>query len=136
MKLFNFVRVLGIVIIMLCSNSTIYSQCETFKDNPNKAELEDYYVVYREFLKNDKYEEAFKYWEKVHEKAPAVDGKRNRIFTDGIFLYIDKFKKKRDENEKQEIVNKIYALIEQNKICYPEIEIEPLPKEVLKYKNN
>lgn len=96
------------------------SQCKKFSDHPNSNEAETAHVLYRDFLKQKDYTEAFKYWKKAYEMAPAADGKRDYHFIDGVKLYENFLLTETDEAKKTEYVNKVLAFYDEAAGCYPE----------------
>ena len=96
------------------------SPCKKFSDNKNKSDLEDTYVIYRDFLKLKKYDESFDMWKKVYDKAPAADGRRWTVYSDGIKYYQHFLRKETNPEKKQEFINNILRLYEEIGECYPE----------------
>ncbi len=96
------------------------SPCPKFTDVPNKDEVETNYVLYRDFLKANKWQEAFDLWQKVYAVAPAADGKRNTVYADGIRFYEYFMSQTQDAAKKNEYVDKIFAIYDQIEICYKE----------------
>ncbi len=92
--------------------------CNTFEDAPNPDFALENFVLYRDFKKSEEYNTAFDYWQKVYKDAPAADGKRATVFTDGVFFY-ETFMAK-EPNKKDEYLNKIFALYDKMEECYPE----------------
>jgi len=58
--------------------------CATFDQSENPQEALRSFVLYRDFLKDTDWTQAYGYWLKVYELAPAADGKRNTVLADGI----------------------------------------------------
>ena len=92
--------------------------CNTFEDAPNPDLALENFVLYRDFKKAKDYTIAFDYWQKVYKDAPAADGKRATVFTDGVFFY-EHFMSKEPE-KKDEYLAKIFALYDKMEECYPE----------------
>ncbi|MEL6805727.1 MAG: hypothetical protein AAFO91_18300, partial [Bacteroidota bacterium] len=65
----------------------VNNRCATFEDAPNPDYAADEYFLYRQAIKREDYEQAFKKWRNVYGMSPAADGQRNTVFTDGIFFY-------------------------------------------------
>jgi hypothetical protein len=63
------------------------SPCPKFSDAPSPDDAETNYVLYRDFLRAKDYDKAHAYWRKVYAVAPAADGQRNTVFSDGILFY-------------------------------------------------
>lgn len=96
-----------------------FSQCETWMNKPNKEQLEEAHVLYRDFLKVKDYENAFAQWKIAYEGAPAADGQRSSHYVDGRTLYLEKFKNETDEAKKKEYYNMIIKLFDEHAECYP-----------------
>lgn len=92
------------------------SPCPNFTDAPNQDDAETNYVLYRDFLKAQEYEKAMGYWRKVYAVAPAADGQRNTVFSDGIFFYEHFLSKTND----QAYVDSIFQLYDEIDKCYPQ----------------
>lgn len=92
--------------------------CATFADAPNPDLALENFVLYRDFLKSEDWDQAFNYWMKVYNEAPAADGKRSAVFTDGVKLY-EHFMQQ-DTSKRQEYIEKIFNLYDQMDKCYPQ----------------
>lgn len=92
--------------------------CNTFEDAPNPDLTLENFVLYRDFKKAEDYTIAFDYWQKVYKDAPAADGKRATVFTDGVFFY-EHFMYK-EPAKKDEYFAKIFELYDKMEECYPE----------------
>ncbi|MEM1214377.1 MAG: hypothetical protein AAGJ82_01735, partial [Bacteroidota bacterium] len=92
------------------------SPCPKFTDAPNEEDAVTNYVLYRDFLKVQDYEQSYDYWRKVYAVAPAADGQRNTIFSDGIFFYEYFYRQTQDEA----YVDSIFMLYDEIDRCYPE----------------
>lgn len=92
------------------------SPCPKFSDAPNKDDAETYYVLYRDFLRAKDYAKAYDYWKQVYAVAPAADGQRNTIFSDGIFFY-EYFLA---ETGNQAYIDSVFMMYDQIDKCYPE----------------
>ena len=58
------------------------SPCKNWHDLPNKEEVIEWHVLYRDQMRLKNFKDAFPLWEKCFEAAPAADGKRNTHFGD------------------------------------------------------
>ena len=96
------------------------SPCPKFRDAPNPDEAETNYVLYRDFIKVKQWEKAFELWQKVHEVAPAADGRRNTVYADGIRFYERFLSETTDEAKKNEYIDKIFQLYDEIDECYSE----------------
>lgn len=95
------------------------SPCKKFMDAASPDEAETAHVLYRDFLKNKKYAEAFKYWQKAYELAPAADGQRDYHFLDGVKLYEQKIQNTTDESQRIVLINTLLGLYDEATACYP-----------------
>ena len=108
-----------IALIAFTSAMPAFSQCDTWLNKPNKDEIEEAHVLYRDFVKVKDYEQAFKYWKIAYEGAPAADGQRSSHFVDGRTLYLEMYKKETDEAKKKEYYDMIVKLFDEHVACYP-----------------
>ena len=93
--------------------------CATFDQSENPQEALRSFVLYRDFLKDTDWNQAYEYWVKVYELAPAADGKRNTVLADGIRFYEHFLELEKDSLKKEEWINKIFALYDRIEECYP-----------------
>lgn len=96
------------------------SPCPKFSDAPNPETVMDNYVLYRDALKLDQLDRAFELWKKVYEVAPAADGKRNTIYSDGIYFYEFFIRQTEDKATKERYVDAVFEMYDQLETCYPE----------------
>ncbi|MCB0520428.1 MAG: tetratricopeptide repeat protein [Lewinellaceae bacterium] len=94
------------------------SICPTFDDAPNPEQALENFVLYRDFLKANDWKGAFELWQKVYKEAPAADGQRSTVFTDGIKFY-EHFMAA-DTTKKEEYVTKVFKLYDDMEKCYPD----------------
>ncbi len=92
--------------------------CATFQDAPNPDLALENFVLYRDFMKTKEWDIAYSYWQKVYKEAPAADGKRTSVFTDGVRIYEELMA--RDTSKRQEYIQKIFDLYDHMEKCYPE----------------
>ncbi|MEM9886458.1 MAG: hypothetical protein AAF849_11255 [Bacteroidota bacterium] len=126
---------LGIITLLLTAFSiTAFAQCATWNDLPNKAEIEEAHVLYRDFFKQKNYDQAFPYWEKAFQAAPAADGKRDLHFSNGIDMYLAKYSAETDAAKKEELkatIIKMYddwvACIENGSIVLNNTDMKKYP---------
>lgn len=96
-----------------------FSQCKTWNGAPDKDAIEEAHVLYRQFMKTQEFDKAFPYWEKAYNAAPAADGQRPYHYTDGVKIYMDKFKNASDDADKKKYSDRILSLYDQYIECYP-----------------
>ncbi|MBK7409979.1 MAG: hypothetical protein IPJ40_19185 [Saprospirales bacterium] len=75
-KLFSWLPFSMLLFASFWMNANAQDPCQKWTDTPRQEEAEEAHVLYRQFLKNENYDEAFKYWQKAYELAPAADGQR------------------------------------------------------------
>ncbi len=92
------------------------SPCPKFTDAPNTDDAETWYVLYRDFLRAQDYETAYGYWRKTYEVAPAADGQRNTVFSDGIFFYETFY----SQTGNVAYIDSIFMMYDEIDKCYPE----------------
>ena len=96
------------------------SPCPNFEDAPDpQSALEDF-VVYRNLMRTGDWNEAFSYWRRVYEVAPAADGQRNTLLADGIKFYEVFAQNEPDSLTRESYIDRIFQLYDQIDQCYPE----------------
>lgn len=108
---------LCLIMMMAILPSLVQAQCETWVGKPNMEDIMQDHVIYKGFLKDEKWEEAFPYWEKVFAAAPYADGKRIDHFYDGQQFYLKKFAAATTDQEKEALRAKALALFDQEARC-------------------
>lgn len=71
-------------------------RCFKFTDLPNSQAVIESHVLYRDFIRNNDFDNAYPLWKIAYEAAPAADGRRDFHFTDGIKIYNHKRKNTTD----------------------------------------
>lgn len=104
------------------------SPCPKFSDAPNKDEAETHYVLYRDFLKANDWNQAFEYWQKVYAVAPAADGRRNNVYADGIRFYEHFLGQTQDTVQREAYITKILEIYDENGRCFPNSSYAPARK--------
>ncbi len=97
---------------------SVDNPCATFEQAPNPDLALENFVLYRDFMKTNEWDIAYGYWQKVFKDAPAADGKRANVFTDGVRFY-EHFMEQ-DTTKRQEYLDKIFALYDKMAECYPD----------------
>ncbi len=110
-------RFLSLVLPLMFWTGLAQAQCDTWVGKPNQDDLIQDHVVYKGFLKENKPEQAFAYWQKVYKQAPAADGKRIDHFYDGQQLYIKKFEAATTEADKEAFRNAALAIFDHEAEC-------------------
>jgi len=114
-----FIKAAFLLIFGLTLNIYSFGQCETWVNSPDKDLLEEEHVLYRQYVKQEQYDQAFIHWKKVYEAAPAADGQRSFHYSDGRKIYMYKYKNETDEAKKKEYVDIILGLYDEQIKCYP-----------------
>lgn len=94
--------------------------CLTFDEVPNKQDVMQNYVLYRDFLKAGDWDGAFELWKKVYATAPGADGKRNTVFADGIKFFEHYRELTDDPAEKERYVDQIFEMYDRIELCFQE----------------
>jgi len=95
------------------------SPCPKFKDHPQGEELEDDYIIYKDRIDEERIDDAFERWKRVYDKAPAADGQRPDVYTDGIFFYEGLIRGETDSLVKKKYVDIVFKLYDEMVECYP-----------------
>ena len=98
------------------------SDCVKFKDIKKSDEALEAYVLYRDFFKLNQFEEALPYWRKVYKMAPAADGQRYVVYTDGVYLFEYLSNEAPTETQKHEYIDTLLTLYDEAMECYPDYE--------------
>lgn len=96
------------------------SPCPKFSDLENSNKITDNYVIYRDYLKTNQIDKAYELWKTVYDVAPAADGKRNTVLTDGIYFMEYYMSQMTDGIKQKEYKTKVFELYDQIDQCYPE----------------
>lgn len=96
------------------------SPCPKFTDAPNPGQIEDKYVIYRDKLRLKDYNGAYELWQEVYKIAPAADGRRNTVITDGIWFAEYFMSQTRDKAEQKKYEDQIFAYYDKLQECYAE----------------
>lgn len=98
------------------------SNCPKWTDLPpaQADEVENNFVIYRDFLKAGDYTEAYKIWQQVYELAPAADGKRQTVFNDGVYFYENLIRGEEDSLRRDEYIDLIMQIYDDLDRCYPQ----------------
>lgn len=95
------------------------SECVKFSDIKQSEKALESYVIYRDFFKLNQYQQALPYWRQVYSLAPAADGKRYVVYTDGVYLYEDLMRKSDDQILTYNYMDTILYLYDEAIECYP-----------------
>ena len=98
------------------------SPCQKFTDAPNPNEAETKYVLYRDQFKlaAPDMDRAFELWQYVYANAPAADGRRNTVYSDGIYFYEYFISQTTDTVQQKQYADRIFEIYEEIDKCYPE----------------
>jgi tetratricopeptide (TPR) repeat protein len=98
------------------------SDCVKFDDIKKSEEALEAYVLYRDFFKLNQYDQALPYWRKVYRMAPAADGQRYVVFTDGVYLFEYLSREADNDEKKHQYVDTLLTLYDEAIECYPKYE--------------
>ena len=109
------------VILNQSDEDVFISPCTKFSDLDDKKgeEALEAFVVFRDFMKVEQYNEAYEYWLVAYQNAPAADGKRFTVYTEGVRLHEFLLHNTEDAGEKEIIISKILDLYEEGAKCFP-----------------
>lgn len=110
-------RASNLILVSCLACNFIWAQCETWNNKPNMEDLVQEHVVYKAFLKEGKFDEAFPYWERVYKAAPYADGKRADHFYDGQQFYLRFHQASTADADKAKYRDQILALFDQEVAC-------------------
>lgn len=82
---------------------------------PKRDDVETAYVLYRDFIKLNKFDEALPLWKKAFYNAPAGNGKIKYQFDDGVSIYKDLYNK---NNKASAYVDTIMSIYDKRVECY------------------
>lgn len=88
-------------------------------DPSDNQETKVAYVLYRDLVKLEKYQEALPNWKKSFYAAPGGDGRIKYQYEDGIKIYKHLYDIA-EEGDKQSIVDTIMSIYDQRVKCHPE----------------
>jgi hypothetical protein len=100
--------------------SSAMSPCPKFSDAPDPDQIENDYVIYRDFLRVKDWERSFRLWRKVYSISPAADGRRNTVYADGIRFYEHFMAQTQDTVLQQKYLDTIFQIYDELDRCYPE----------------
>ena len=96
----------------------ISAQCDSWEKHPQGAEeAKKLHVLYRDKIKEKKYEEAFPMWEDLIKYVQIPLPAKKTHFVDGIEMYVYFAKAEKDKTKKKEYLDKMNALYEQMAKC-------------------
>lgn len=98
------------------------SECVKFSDIANTEEAIEAYVLYRDFFKLNEFDQAYPYWKKAYTMAPAADGKRYSVFTDGVYIFEHKIEQTEDSSLIYSYIDTIFTLYDEAIECYPDYD--------------
>lgn len=101
--------------ILFSFSAYAQGNCKGWGTGKDSIKAIEHHVLYRDYIKQKNYEEAFPLWEKAFTAAPSGSEKH---FIDGVKIYKDKIEKETDEAKKQEYTQKVYDLFDQRIECF------------------
>jgi len=137
-KKFSTLILASILVIMSCSPKTTEpavvtpsppttpvkqepeNPCTTFADLPGaeRDEVETAYVLYKDYIKENKFEEALPYWQKAYYGAPASNGRVKYQFDDGVRLYTYLYQQATTESDKQAMIDSVMSVYDKRIECF------------------
>ena len=100
-----------------------------------EGKITDAYTSFRQQIYKEDYIAAFPFWEIVYNAAPAADGLRTNVYSDGRKMLEFMFNNETNKHKKKALASLILKLLEEQKACYPDSDILSPTKEILDYLN-
>lgn len=119
----KFFSTTSIIVLFTLAGHSLLAQCQSWVGIPRQEEAEEAHVLYRQFLKAENYDEAFKHWQKAYELAPAADGQRAFHYSDGRTFHMRFFESEPDPAKKAEHAKMILKLYDEQMQCYQDHEL-------------
>jgi tetratricopeptide (TPR) repeat protein len=96
--------------------------CRRFSDlsSAKRDEVETAYVLYKDLVKEGKYEEAFPLWTKAYYGAPASNGRVKYQFDDGVKIYSNRYTNESDLAQKLVYVDSVMSIYTKRMECFGE----------------
>lgn len=115
---FNTIGIFLAAAFFVVSLQDISAQCDSWEKHPQGAEeAKKLHVLYRDKIKEKKYEEAFPLWENLFKYVQVPLPAKKTHFNDGIDMYVQFAKAEKDKTKKKEYLDKMNALYEQMAKC-------------------
>lgn len=102
-------------------NSSL-TPCITFDslNGEDKETAMTAYVLYKDKMKINQYEEVLPLWKQAYYLAPGSNGRVKSQFEDGITIYKHLYNNTSDDNLKRKYVDTIYMIYEKRAYCFGE----------------
>jgi tetratricopeptide (TPR) repeat protein len=96
--------------------------CVTFDDLPGheREVAMTAYVLYKDYMKSNRLDEALPIWRQAFTMAPASNGRVKSQFDDGVKLYKYLYEKETDAKKKKLWVDTIYMIYDKRSYCFGE----------------
>ena len=118
---FNKIRFYFAAAFLVLSMQNINAQCDSWEKHPKGAEeAKKLHVLYRDKIKEKKYDEAFPIWEDLFKYVQIPLPAKKTHFNDGIEMYVQLAKAEKDKTKKREYLDKMNALYDQMAKCLGE----------------
>lgn len=94
--------------------------CTTFDDlsGATRDEVETAYVLYKDLIKEKKYDEAFPLWQKAYYTAAGANGRVQYQFDDGVAIYTHMYHNESDDNIKRSYVDTVMSIYDKRIECF------------------
>ncbi len=110
----------GAIAIFSLFSVALSAQCSTFDESPKGEDGLVAHQLYRDAVKAGDLMGAYENWEKAYTIAPAANGKNYLHYADGRKILKIKFDESSDEAQKQELLDRILKLYDEQITCYGE----------------
>lgn len=117
----NIMKIAAVALFGFGLQQNVAAQCDSWDKHPQGAEeAKKLHVLYRDKIKEKKYEEAFPMWEDLMKYVQIPLPAKKTHFVDGIEMYVYFAKAEKDKTTKKEYLDKMNALYEQMARCLGE----------------
>ncbi len=103
---------LMITISLMFVSSNAYPQCTTWIGLSEEGKITDAYTSFRQQIYKEDYIAAFPFWEIVYNAAPAADGLRTNVYSDGRKMLEFMFNNETNKHKKKALASLILKLLE------------------------
>jgi hypothetical protein len=94
--------------------------CATFDDLPGyeRGQAETAFVLYRDYMKAENYQEALNQWKIAYSTAPGSNGRVKYHFDDGVKIYKYFYDNTQDETLQRAYVDTVLMILDKRKECF------------------
>lgn len=94
--------------------------CTMFKDLDDGEDVKGMFVVYRNFMKTNEWDEAYAYWTEAVHLAPGSNGRVKYHFDDGVKIFKHYYNIEKDASKKKMWIDSINWIYDKRVECFGE----------------